>query len=106
MVREVLRTPRKLQSIGFFIKEYFQPQPATGRLEFQPATGNRQPALNFQPQPATATGTAIGWKIFISHFCLCCPAGAFFENKRLVVFVCVALRAASILKNRVFFVFY
>ena len=26
----------------------------------------------------------------------------FFENKRLVVFVCVALRAASILKNRVF----
>ena len=25
-----------------------------------------------------------------------------FENKRLVVFVCVALRAASILKNRVF----
>ena len=28
--------------------------------------------------------------------------GVFFENKRLVVFVCVALRAASILKNRVF----
>ena len=27
---------------------------------------------------------------------------AFFENTRLVVFVCVALRAASILKNRVF----
>ena len=26
----------------------------------------------------------------------------FFENKRLVVFVCVALRAASILKNRIF----
>ena len=26
----------------------------------------------------------------------------FFENKRLVVFVCVALRAASILKNRAF----
>ena len=26
----------------------------------------------------------------------------FFENTRLVVFVCVALRAASILKNRVF----
>ena len=30
-------------------------------------------------------------------------AGMFvFENKRLVVFVCVALRAASILKNRIF----
>ena len=29
-------------------------------------------------------------------------AGMFFENKSLVVFVCVALRAASILKNRVF----
>ena len=27
---------------------------------------------------------------------------AFFENTRLVVFVCVALRAASILKNRMF----
>ena len=27
---------------------------------------------------------------------------AFFENTRLVVFVCVALRAASILKHRVF----
>ena len=63
----------------------------------------------------------------VCHFCLCCPAGglslkihdfvenqrlvvfvcvalraAFFENTRLVVFVCVALRAASILKNRVF----
>ena len=34
---------------------------------------------------------------------VCDPAGGlFFENKRLVVFVCVALRAASILKNRVF----
>ena len=33
----------------------------------------------------------------------CCPAGGLlFENKRLVVFVCVALRAASILKNLVF----
>ena len=30
---------------------------------------------------------------------------AFFENTRLVVFVCVALRAASILENRVFGVF-
>ena len=28
--------------------------------------------------------------------------GFFVENKRLVVFVCVALRAASILKNRIF----
>ena len=27
---------------------------------------------------------------------------AFFENTRLVVFVCVALRAASTLKNRIF----
>ena len=34
---------------------------------------------------------------------VCDLAGAFFfENKRLVVFVCVALRAASILKNRIF----
>ena len=34
---------------------------------------------------------------------VCDPAGGlFFENKSLVVFVCVALRAASILKNRVF----
>ena len=31
------------------------------------------------------------------------PCGRpFFENTRLVVFVCVALRAASILKNHVF----
>ncbi len=32
---------------------------------------------------------------------VCDLAESFFENKRLVVFVCVALRAASILKNRI-----
>ena len=42
--------------IGFFMKDYFQPQPATDRLQFQPTTSSRRPALNFQLQPAAATG--------------------------------------------------
>ena len=113
--------------LGFFIKEYFQPQPATGRLEFQPATGNRQPALNFQPQPATATATGnrhCNWventyfpflfvlpcgRLFLENnyfpLCLCCPAGGFFWNITISNFVCVALRAASILKKSCFVVF-
>ena len=67
-VREVLklREVRKackvrkvveVRKVGFFVKDYFQPQPATDRLQFQPATSNRQPALNLQPQLATATAT-------------------------------------------------
>ena len=35
-------------------------------------------------------------------FCLCCPAGGFFLKFTISHFVCVALRAASILKNLVF----
>ena len=34
--------------------------------------------------------------------CLCCPAGSFFWKITISHFVCVALRAASILKNPVF----
>ena len=40
-------------------------------------------------------------KRLVIFVCVALP-GAFFSNMRLVVFVCVALRAASILKNRVF----
>ena len=36
-------------------------------------------------------------------FLECCPAGGVaFENSRFSIFVCVALRAASILRNRIF----
>ena len=37
--------------------------------------------------------------------CLCCPAGGFFWKVTISHFVCVALRAPSILKNRVFFIY-
>ena len=41
-------------------------------------------------------------KCLVVFVCVALWAAFFFENTRLVVFVCVALRAVSILKNRVF----